>query len=99
MRSRKHRRDTPIPILRVLRYLCIIIVVILASRPLTEDLIIRAVFGPGLNIANTTYVPATFNYMRPGKIYTFKRPVMVHSSLQAKTPQSAHKNVNEIPQD
>ncbi|KAL5971525.1 hypothetical protein TSMEX_000756 [Taenia solium] len=73
MRSRKRTRDTSIPILNVLRYLCIIIVVLLASRPLTEDLIIRAVFGPGLNKANTTYIPATFNYMRPGKVYNFRR--------------------------
>lgn len=71
--SSEAKGEPSLSILVILRYLCFIIIMILVSKPVTEEYIIRTVFGHGLNKANVTYDPATFNYMRPGKIYYFKR--------------------------
>ncbi|KAK4473546.1 hypothetical protein MN116_002905 [Schistosoma mekongi] len=49
---------------------CIFIIIFVFSRPFTERLLIRLIFGESLNYCNYTYVPSENNYRRPYKNYT-----------------------------
>ncbi|CAH8827054.1 unnamed protein product [Trichobilharzia szidati] len=48
---------------------CVCIIIFVFSRPLTEDYLIRLIFGESLNYCNYTYIPSKNNYRRPYKVY------------------------------
>ncbi|VDP97379.1 unnamed protein product [Trichobilharzia regenti] len=48
---------------------CVCIIIFVSSRPLTEDYLIRLIFGESLNYCNYTYIPSKNNYRRPYKVY------------------------------